>query len=157
MKKQVEFKVGNKVLRGTLFIPSGKGPFPGVVFYHGRGSKRARYLPMAESLSQKGMLTLAFDFRGCGESDGDFADQTHRMGVEDAKAGLNFLLSQNVDKGRMGIQGSSFGGYVTGMLLNNYDFIKSVVLRAPAAYSDLMLDTTVKASEEKNFFGKKEN
>ena len=165
MERQVEFKVGKKgagkegkeILRGTLFIPQGKGPFPGVVFFHGRGSDRTRYLPMAQELANNDMITLAFDFGGCGESDGIFDNQTHRMGVEDGKSALNFLLSQNVDKNRIGIQGTSFGGYVAGMLLKDYEFIKSVVLRVPAAYSDSQLDTTVQASDEENFFSKKEN
>jgi len=157
MERKVEFKVGEETLRGSLFIPEGEGPFPSVIFFHGRGSTRERYLPMAKFLSEKGMITLAFDFRGCGESDGIFENQTHRMGVEDGRAGLKFLLSQNVDKRRVGIQGTSFGGYVTGMLLNDYDFIKSIVLRVPASYSDEKLDTTVKAFEEKDFFSRWEN
>lgn len=157
MERKVEFKVDKDTLRGSLFTPKGKGPFPGVVFYHGRGSTRETYLPMAKILSSKGMITLAFDFRGCGESEGIFKNQTHRMGIEDGRAGLEFLLSQDIDKSRVGIQGVSFGGYVTGMLLNSYDFIKSVVLRVPASYSDKQLDTTVQASEEKDFFAKKEN
>ena len=44
MEKQVEFKVGDEVIRGSLFAPVEEGPFPGVVFYHGRGSSRKRYL-----------------------------------------------------------------------------------------------------------------
>ncbi|MDO8583308.1 MAG: prolyl oligopeptidase family serine peptidase [bacterium] len=157
MEKKIEFKSGNEILRGSLFTPSGKGQFPGVVFFHGRGSDRTRYLPMAKFLSDKGIITLAFDFGGCGESTGVFANQTHRMGVEDGRAALEFLLSQNVDKARIGIQGTSFGGYVTGMLLNDYDFIKSVALRVPASYADEQLDTIVIASDEKDFFSKKEN
>lgn len=161
MEKKVEFKIGKGTsrgtLRGSLFIPSGKGPFPGVVFYHGRGSDRERYLPMAKFLSGKGIIALAFDFGGCGESDGIFENQTHRMGVKDARAGLEFLLAQNVDRTRVGIQGTSFGGYVAGMLLNDYDFIKSVVLRVPASYSDGWLNRTVHASDYKSFVSKKEN
>lgn len=157
MEKQVEFKIEKEILRGTLFTPKGKGPFPGVVFYHGRGSDRTRYLPMAERLSREGFITLAFDFRGCGKSDGIFVNQTHKMGVEDAIAGFEFLLKQDIDRKRIGIQGTSFGGYVTGMLLNEYNFISSVVLRVPASYSDNRLDTTVHVSEEKDFFKKKEN
>ena len=156
MKKQnVEFKVGENTLRGSLFIPDGKGPFPGVVFFHGRGSTRKNYLPMASRLAENGVLTLAFDFRGCGESDGEFENQTHRMGIEDGKAALEFLLSQDVDRNRIGIQGTSFGGFVTGMILNNYDFIKSVVLRVPAVYSDKDLD--IKARIEKSRFKSIEN
>lgn len=143
MEKKISFKVGEERLQGTLFIPSGNGPFPGVVFYHGRGSTRKRYLPMAKKLSEKGVIALAFDFRGCGESDGVFEKQTQKMGVEDAIAALNFLLSQDVDKKRIGIEGTSFGGYVTGCLLNDYDFIKSIVFRVPAVYPDKTLDTHV--------------
>jgi len=44
MKKQaVEFKVGKDTLRGSLFIPDGKGPFPGVIFFHGSGSTGDTY------------------------------------------------------------------------------------------------------------------
>ena len=99
--RQVEFKVGNETLRGSLFVPKGKGPFPGVVFYHGRGSSRKRYLEISKRLEESGIMAFAFDFRGCGESDGVFKDQTQRMGIDDARAGLEFLLGQNVDKNRM--------------------------------------------------------
>jgi hypothetical protein len=156
MKKQaIEFKVGEETLRGSLFIPDGQGPFPGVVFYHGRGSTRANYLPMAENLAQNGIMALAFDFRGCGESDGEFKNQTHKMGIEDGKAALEFLLTQNVDRQRIGIQGTSFGGYVTGMILNDYDFIKSVVLRVPSAHS--MITLISKPTPTDNYFQKREN
>jgi dienelactone hydrolase len=156
MKKQeVEFKVGKEVLRGSLFVPDGKGPFPAVVFYHGRGSSRKNYLPIAEKLAQNGIIGLAFDFRGCGISDGEFKKQTHRMGIEDAKAALEFLLRQNVDRQRIGIQGTSFGGYITGMVLKDNDFIKSVVLRAPSAHS--MINFISKPTPPDNYFQKREN
>lgn len=151
----VEFKVGKEVLKGTLFIPSGKGPFPGVVFYHGRGSNRARYLPMAKELAKNGIMVFAFDFRGCGESDGRFEEQTHKMGIEDAVAALEFLLTQNIDKTRIGLCGSSFGGYVIGMILSKYPFVKSILLRSPAAYSDKFLLTT--GDRENDFFENGEN
>lgn len=158
MERKVQFESGREILRGSLFVPQGKGPFPGVVFFHGRGSDRRRYLPMAKFLSDKGMITLAFDFRGCGESDGIFFNtQTHRMGVEDGKAALEFLLKQDVDRKRIGIQGTSFGGYVAGMLLKDYNFIKSVALRVPASYSDKDLDTTISEHRERDYFEKKEN
>jgi dipeptidyl aminopeptidase/acylaminoacyl peptidase len=104
-------------------------------------------------------MGLAFDFRGCGESDGRYEDQTQRMGMEDAIVGLEFLLKQNIDKKRIGIQGTSWGGYLAGILLNDpkFQFIKSVVLRVPAAYSDSFLDTTIRASDKKDFFLNKEN
>lgn len=142
--KNVEFRVGKETLRGTLFVPSGKGPFPGVVFFHGSGSKRKRYLPAARELAKNGVMTLTFDFRGCGESDGVYEEQTRKDAIEDAKAGLDFLLNQDVDKKRIGICGGSFGGYVGAYILSEYPFIKSIGLRAPAAYSDTFLSTKMK-------------
>lgn len=158
MKKQkIEFRLGVERLRGALFIPEKKGPFPGVVFYHGRGSNRRRYLPIAQRLAKKGILSLAFDFRGCGESDGDFDNQPYKNGIEDAAAALEFLLKQDIDKKRIGILGTSFGGYVTAIILPKYSFIRSILLRAPAAYDDKFLITTVKEPKEKEFFDNKEN
>lgn len=152
IKKEVKFKVGKETLRGSLFIPNGKGPFPGVVFFHGSGSKRERYLPVAESLAKNGILTLAFDFRGCGESDGAYEEQTHKNAIEDAGAGLDFLLNQNVDRKRIGICGGSFGGYVGAYILPEYPFIISVVFRVPAAFSDKFLSARIKRGSELSEF-----
>lgn len=143
MEKQVEFKVGNEILQGSLFIPNGNGPFPGVVFYHGRGSSRKRYLEISKRLADRGFTALAFDFRGCGESDGKFEDKTQRMGTEDARAGLEFILGQNVDRNRIGIMGTSFGGFVTALIIPDFSFVKSIVLRVPAIYPDEILDIHV--------------
>jgi uncharacterized protein len=157
MQEKVEFKSGKETLRGSLFIPNGKGPFPGVVFYHGRGSNRGNYLQMGRSLIKNGIASLAFDFGGCGKSDGVFKNQTHRMGIKDAEAGLKFILSQNVDKKRIGLLGSSFGGYCAAMLTKNHHYLKSIILRVPSSYDDSMLDSTVSAASEENFFGNKKN
>lgn len=148
MEKQIEFKVGKDTLRGSLFTPEGKGPFPAVVFFHGRGSSRKRYLEIATRLCDKGYMTLAFDFRGCGRSDGIFEKQTQRMGIDDARAGLEFLLSQDVDNKRIGIVGTSFGGFVAATLMADYSFVKSLVLRAPASYPNNLLDTHVGSIED---------
>lgn len=143
MGKQVEFKVGKEILRGSLFVPKGEGPFPGIVFYHGRGSNRGRYLEISKRLSEKGFIALAFDFRGCGVSNGVFKNQTQRMGIDDARAGLEFLLKQNVDKNRIGIMGTSFGGFVASILMNEFDYIKSLVLRVPAIFPEEIMDINV--------------
>lgn len=143
MERKIEFKVGKETLRGSLFVPEGKGPFPGVVFYHGRGSSRKRYLEISKQFAEKGIMALAFDFRGCGESDGIFKEQTQRMGIDDARAGLEFLLKQNVDKNRIGVMGTSFGGFVAAILMAEFDSVKSLVLRAPAIFPEEIMDINV--------------
>ncbi len=140
MESKVEFKVGKETLRGSLFIPKGKGPFPAVIFFHGSGGVGETYFAIAEKLSKKGILGFAFNYRGAGVSDGKFEDQTVEMGKDDARAGLEFFLScEEVDKNRIGLCGSSFGGFWAGMLVNKYNF-KSLVLSAPAAYSPVTMN-----------------
>ncbi len=151
------FKIGSETVRGTLFEPEGNGPFPAVIFYHGRGSSRNRYLPIAKRLAEKGICALAFDFRGCGKSDGIFEEQTNENGIEDAASSLAFLLKQNVDKARIGICGTSFGGYVAVMILPKQPFVKSVLLRAPASYAKKILKAPTSEESEKGFFKKRDN
>ncbi|HUD09229.1 MAG TPA: alpha/beta fold hydrolase [Patescibacteria group bacterium] len=142
MKKQaIEFKVGKDTLRGTLFIPDGKGPFPGVIFFHGSGSSGDMFFEAAERIASKGILAFMFHFRGCGMSDGNFEEQTLEMGLEDAKAGLKFFLSTDeLDKNRVGLMGSSFGGWLAAMVCLDFDF-KSVLLSVPAAFAPFRMST----------------
>lgn len=141
MEKQVEFKVGKDTLRGKVYIPDGKPPFPGVIFFHGSGSTGETYFESSERLVKKGILAFMFNFRGCGISDGNFSEQTIGMGIEDAKAGLKkFLALGDLDKNRIGVAGSSFGGFIAAFLLTELDF-KSVALIVPAAYSPSQMNT----------------
>ena len=140
-ERVVEFRVGEDTLRGSLFIPDGKGPFPAVIFFHGSGSTGDTYFEASEKLANSGILALMFNFRGCGISDGDFSKQTIGMGVEDAKAGLKYLLSlKEIDKSRIGLTGSSFGGFLAALLSSDYDF-KSIALIVPASYSPALMNT----------------
>lgn len=139
-KKTVEFKVEKDTLRGTLFIPDGKGPFPAVIFFHGSGGVGDTHFEAAEAIATKGIIGFAFNYRGCGISDGIFGEQTVVMGIEDGKAAVEFLLSSPlVDKERVGFYGGSFGGYIAAMMCNKFK-VKSLVLTAPAAYSPAVMN-----------------
>ncbi|MBI2025914.1 MAG: alpha/beta fold hydrolase [Candidatus Levybacteria bacterium] len=135
MEKKIEFIVDNTTLRGSLFIPSGNGPFPAVIFFHGSGGIGETYFKAAKTLSRNGILGFAFNYRGAGVSDGEFSKQTLKMGIEDAKAALNFLMSQDkIDKQRLGLCGASFGGFIAALLCTNSN-AKSLILIGPVAYS----------------------
>lgn len=135
MERRIEFKVNNITLRGSLYIPSGKGPFPAVIFFHGNGGKGEKYFEAAKLFPQKGIMSLAFNFRGCGISDGDYSIQTHEDVFEDAKRAIKFLLTQNVDPERIGVVGGSFGGYIAAMILPKIN-IKSLVLLSSSAHDN---------------------
>lgn len=136
--ESVPIPVNNEKLSGLLFIPKsiGNKKFPSVVIFHGRGSSKKRYVDRAQALAEKGFLTLVFDFRGCGESDGDFRKQTIAMGFEDAVAGYEFLKSQSLcDSKRLGVLGGSYGGYQAALVSGRFP-ITSLILAAPAIYQD---------------------
>ena len=133
---KVEIPVNAQKMQGTLYVPDSKELLPGILILHGRGSSQKRYTDRAEMLADYGFATLAFSFRGCGNSDGDFKDQTIKMGQEDAQAGLNYLLSlPYIDKERIGVFGASFGGYHAA-ILSKKNKIKSLILSVPANYKD---------------------
>lgn len=157
-KREVEFKVENDTLRGTLFIPNGKGPFPAVIFYHGSGGKGEKYFEAGEKFPEKGIMALVFNFRGCGISDGNYLSQTYRDALDDAQKAFDFLLSQNADPDRIGVVGGSFGGFVAAMVLPKNE-IKSLVLLAPSAHDSLLSTKIDMGSLEREvvYFANKSN
>ncbi len=136
--QSVSIYIKSEKLSGTLFVPQSKNQnlLPSVVIFHGRGSNKKRYFDRAQSLAEKGFLTLVFDFRGCGESDGKFSNQTIAKGFEDALAGYDFLVSHKLcDKNQIGVLGGSFGGYQAALLTEKRP-VSSLILAAPAIYQD---------------------
>ncbi len=159
MEKQVEFKVGSETLRGKLFVPESKGPFPGVIFFHGSGGKGETYFKWASKLVNEGIATFAFNFRGCGISDGDYLTQTLEDAFQDGKAAVNFFLTQNIDPDRLGMLGGSFGGYVAAMILPQMN-VKSLALKAPSAHGGDPTNTKINMGnleDEVNYFKNRNN
>lgn len=139
-KQNIQLRIGGEKLEGILHIPQSSQAsnitFPATVIYHGRGSSKQRHMDRAEAFASAGFLTFIFDFRGCGESDGNFSEQIIANGYEDALAGYDFLANHELaDKERTGIWGGSFGGY-QGALVSHVRPVKSLVLGAPAIYKD---------------------
>lgn len=133
MEKKIEFKVGKDILRGSLFIPEGKGPFPSVIFFHGDKGRGDKYFETGSKFAKKGFLTLAFNYRGHGRSDGELSKLTLKDSFNDARKAINFLLSQKAcDVNRFGIFGGSYGGFVASVIVNEFQ-IKSLILAMPSA------------------------
>jgi pimeloyl-ACP methyl ester carboxylesterase len=105
-------------LAGTLRVPdklpSGERRAAFLVL-HGFGSNRSSSNVLAPSkvLGELGYVTLAFDMRGCGESEGEHGRVIRLEQVEDTRNALTLLTRQAcVDPQRIGVIGSSFGGAV---------------------------------------------
>lgn len=115
-EEDVAFANRDIPLVGTLLIPSGPGPFPGVVIVHGSGSSD-RSNPWtsayAAALVERDIAVLHPDKRGSGESGGDWQDASFLDLADDAAAAIDVLsANSNVDTSRIGLIGFSQGGHI---------------------------------------------
>jgi len=97
----------------VLHLPERK-PAPCVVACHGLGASKdsEKYQLLGREFPKEGLALARFDFRGCGESDGSYADSTVGSRVRDLDTVLDFLADHSGLNGRFGLLGSSMGGYV---------------------------------------------
>jgi uncharacterized protein len=105
-------------LHGMLGVPEGLRPGErraAFLVLHGFGSncESSSVLAPTRVLSGFGYVTLRFDMRGCGKSEGEFGRVICLEQVEDLGNALTFAAQHPaVDPGRIGAIGSSFGGAV---------------------------------------------
>lgn len=125
-------------LFGVLHMPEKplKARVPAVLFCHGFGGNKIGKFRLAvrqaEMLALAGVATLRIDFRGSGDSEGDFADTTIQTQLEDARAGLEFLLTHSqIDPNQIAILARSLGGAIATQLASEYPTIKALALWCP--------------------------
>lgn len=115
-KETISFKVDSLTLKGQLFLPKkSKELFPFVCFCHGIPAKPydpkdRGYEEIAQKFCQEGFATFIFNFRGAGESEGDF----DILGwARDLEVALDIMYNHpGIDRKRFAILGSSAGATV---------------------------------------------
>jgi putative phosphoribosyl transferase len=120
-------------LVGRLLLPEAPGPYPGVVFAHGRGSSKdsPRNLAVGEELRRLGFAAFLFDFTGHGESEGTADDSTLEQQVDDLVAALDTLERlDDLDRGRLGVVGASSGAAAAVLAAARDARIRALVLRS---------------------------
>jgi uncharacterized protein len=118
MQEKVTFESDGLKLSGTIHIPDGYNgtALPAFIVCHGFvGSKDESHAQIqAELMEEFGYIALRFDFRCCGESEGERAQVRCMDQVADAKNALTFLAKRpEVDPKKIGITGHSFGAAVS--------------------------------------------
>ena len=119
MKEQVvSFDSAGLRLHGMVGTPEGlraserRAAFL-VLHGFGSNSESSNVLQPTRVLNGFGYVTLRFDMRGCGKSEGEFGRVICLEQVEDLSNALDFLATHPaVDPARIGAIGSSFGGAV---------------------------------------------
>ena len=135
MERQVVFENAGQKLYGMLHLPDRVDRSPVVALFHGfTGTKiepHRIFVKMARELMGQGIAALRFDFRGSGESEGEFVDMTAEGEISDALQSLDFLQAQpELDPYRMGVLGLSMGGLVAACVAGRDARVKSLALWA---------------------------
>ncbi|MCX7310299.1 MAG: alpha/beta fold hydrolase [Alphaproteobacteria bacterium] len=118
METNVTFLSDGLKLAGIVRVPAGvrEGERrPAFIVMHGFGTNMNCYNEIAidKMLHDLGYVTMRFDMRGCGLSEGESGRIICLEEVSDASSALTFLQSHpNVDPVRIGMIGSSFGAAV---------------------------------------------
>jgi len=115
--KPVSYKSGDDTVRGILYTPEGKGPFPALVVIHEWWGLNDWVKEQASKLADQGYVALAVDlYRGKVAENSDMAHELARGLPEDRagrdlRAAVAFLRSQpNVKKDHVGSIGWCMGG-----------------------------------------------
>lgn len=132
------------VIASTLYLPAGahhrEPPRPAVIVGHGAGSRRQRHDSFCRAACLVGLVVLAIDFRGHGESTGELDGPAE----EDIFAAATLLRSHPlVDGRRIGYRGSSMGGYY-GLLAAATGGLAAAALICPAS-EGVLLDGIARA------------
>jgi hypothetical protein len=135
--KTLRIPVGDSFIDGTLF-PSEKPSqrSPAVLFIHGWGSSGETYHAVAPRLAQLGATCLALTLRGHGATSHQQETVSRADSLQDVLTAYDRLLAEEgVDSQRVGVVGSSYGGYLAALLCAERS-VRWLGLRAPALYKD---------------------
>ena len=116
MMDKVHLTVGGIKIAGEIHLPGDSGPFPAVCICHGIPSGKPKdmddggYPELAQRMCRWGFTAFIFNFRGAGESGGNFdlAGWT-----SDLKAAIDYLWEfPEVDRANLSLLGFSGGAAV---------------------------------------------
>jgi alpha/beta superfamily hydrolase len=130
--------VGGDAVVGVLHRPEGARA-PCAVACHGMGASKDsdKYLLLARDFPPAGIALARFDFRGSGESGGSSESATIESRIADVEAVLDHLAHHPGLDGRMGLLGSSLGGFVSLWVGARRPAVPVVTWNAPARLDDL--------------------
>jgi dipeptidyl aminopeptidase/acylaminoacyl peptidase len=146
METPVVFECKGQQIVGMLHLPQGRGRWPAALLLHGfaghKGEAHQMFVKLARQLADRNIACLRFDFRGSGDSEGEFKDMTIRSEITDALEAIQFLgRHKRLNSRRMALVGMSLGGAIAAhVVAREKQRVKSLVLWAPVAEGAGILD-----------------
>lgn len=156
MEKPVVFMVGTQQVVGMLHMPERRrGRAPAVLFLHGFTGTKVEshriFVKTARALAHVGIASLRFDFRGSGDSGGEFSSMTLAGELKDARAALRFLRRRpGIDPARIGLLGMSMGAAVGSVLLGEDARIPAAALWSPVSHPDRVVEAKLTPEARKD-------
>jgi dipeptidyl aminopeptidase/acylaminoacyl peptidase len=141
MRKDVAFKSKGLNCAGWLYVPDNLKPgkkAPAIIMAHGHSAVKEQYLaPFAERFTAAGFVTLVFDYRYWGASEGEPRCQLFPLEqVEDYRNAITWVSElPEVDPGRIGLWGSSYSGGIITYVATFDKRVKALVGQVPAVIS----------------------
>ena len=141
METPLIFESAGFQLVGMLHRPDPsafRAPHPAILFLHGFTGQKTEahrlFVKTARAMARAGFIALRFDFRGSGDSGGEFEQATVNGWRHDARVAFDTLLRQpGVDAGRVGVIGLSMGGAVACHLAAGEPRVRSLALWSAVA------------------------
>lgn len=158
----ITFQNEGMTLVCTLTIPNTKKKPPIVISLNGFGDTR-NSLPVGSTgegilernsriLAENGIASLRVDYRGSGDSDGEYSMMSFSTQISDALAAIDYVcknLNNEVNTKKLALLGWSQGGLVASIAASKDKRVSSVVLwapvsHAPVAYERLLSEAGIK-------------
>ncbi len=141
MEKKIQFAADGLRLAGNLHLPHNRRP-PLVIGAHGMLSNgdSPKQQALAEKCNEAGIAYFRFDHRGCGESEGIFAEVTTFPGrCRDLAAAIETMHACPEVGIPLGLFGSSMGGAACLWVAPEYDVSAIAVLAAPVRFDAIAI------------------
>ncbi|MGA3051053.1 MAG: alpha/beta fold hydrolase [Chitinispirillaceae bacterium] len=130
----IEWNRGGWILRGAaLSAQGGGGPTPWCIFSHGFTGHHLGpgylFARMSRELATAGISSLRFDYGGCGNSDGTFAEMTVATMKADLLSAIDLVRKEH-NSSAVVVIGHSLGGMIAALVA---EIAQGIVLLSPIA------------------------